>query len=340
MDGKSLEISPVTLAGYFGYGNAGDEMILALLRRRLDPVLYLSGPRPVGPGSVPRFHFPSVWRALGRSRALVVGGGELFQTRTSVRSLIYYLAVPWLARQRGLPVMLFGAALDPSLGKIGQRLVAVALRSAKALWVRDETSARFLAAHGTAARIMPDAVWAWPRPTGAQPSQLRRILWVLRFPRQGRSGHFSLGESPWPREWEHGVLPLDPTEDAEGVGVFRSGAPFATRLERWTDPDDLLRVMGRYDLVITMRYHGLVCAALAGRPALAIPGHGKVQDLAVELGVPAVEPWSEPVNWPTVLNGSFMKGPIGVGRRPDEARRALDDLALQIKNVCPVYSAK
>ncbi|MBP9128455.1 MAG: polysaccharide pyruvyl transferase family protein [Elusimicrobia bacterium] len=335
-----MEIPPVTLAGFFGYGNAGDEMILSLLRRRLDPILFLSGPRPVGPGSVRRFHLPSVWRALGRSRALVVGGGELFQTRTSVRSLVYYVTLPWLARRRGRPVMVFGAALDPSLGKLGQRFVAMALRGAQCLWVRDETSARFLAANGVTAWLMPDVVWAWPRPTGTVPKDLRRILWVLRFPRTGGDGFFPLGGTSWPGVWDHGILALDPTEDAEGVGRFRSMTPFFTRLERWSQPDDLLSVMGRYDLVVTMRYHGLVCAALAGRPALAIPSHGKVQDLADELGVSTVCPWVGVVNWPSVLYNAFLKGPPEVGERPNQARLALDDLAHQIENACTVRSAK
>jgi polysaccharide pyruvyl transferase CsaB len=335
-----LEIPPVTLAGFFGYGNAGDEMILSLVRRRLDPILFLSGPRPVGSGSVRRFHLPSVWRALGRSRALVVGGGELFQTRTSVRSLIYYMALPWLARRRGRPVMVFGAALDPSLGKIGQRCVGLSLRGAKSLWVRDETSARFLAVNGVSSRRMPDVVWAWPRPTGTVPKDLRRILWVLRFPRTGRDGFFPLDGTPWPGTWDHGVLALDPTEDAEGVGRFRSTTPFFTRLERWSQPDDILNVMGRYDLVVTMRYHGLVCAALAGRPALAIPSHGKVQDLADELGVSTVSPWLGAVSWPSVLNSAFLKGPADVGDRPQQARRALDELAQQIVKACTVGGAK
>lgn len=321
-----MEIPPVTLAGYFGYGNAGDEMILSLLRR-LEPVAFLSGPRPAGPGGVRRFHFPSVWSVLGRSRALVLGGGELFQTRTSIRSLLYYLVLPWLARWRGRPVVVFSAALDPALGKVAQHCVAMSLRGAKGVWVREASSARTLADRGVSVRRMPDVVWAWPRPQTPPPKELRRVLWVLRFPRSGPGGFFSFGRAGALGQWEHGVLSMDPVGDADGVGRWRNAAPFFTRVERWGDPDDLLRVMGRYDVVVTMRYHGLVCAALAGRPALAIPGHGKVRELAVDLGVPVLEPWNGPVEWPDVLNRAFLKGAPPVGNRPEQARRALADLA-------------
>ena len=174
------------LAGYFGHGNAGDEMILHLLRARLGPAPFVSGPRPLGGPAVSRFRFLEIFQAFRRSCALVLGGGELFQSRTSLRSLLYYWSLPLLARLMGRPVAGFSLGLDPDLRPIEQRMTAFSLRKAMGLWVRDERSAEFLSRCGVASYSMPDIVWAWPVSPTVAPASLRRVLWIPRFTKSDR----------------------------------------------------------------------------------------------------------------------------------------------------------
>lgn len=328
----SVAKDPVTsplLAGYFGHGNAGDEMILEMLQRRLGPAPFLSGPRPVGGQGIPRFHFFKLLHHLRRSRALLLGGGELFQSRTSVRSLAYYVSLPLLARLLVRPVLGFSLGLDPNLGPLGRWLTAFSLRKALSLWVRDETSQNFLKQAGIPSRLMPDVVWAWPVPKIPPPTSFQRVLWIPRFPAledQGVSLRAALHS--FPGNIKQGILALDPCEDAPALARFRNGLEIFHRLETWTTPNDLFEVLSRYDVVVTMRYHGLVAAALAGRPVVAVPGHGKVLDLARELNVPIVNPHAVlSTDWPDVLRRAFEAGAPTAGNRPTRAAAALEELA-------------
>lgn len=322
-------INAPLLAGYFGNGNAGDEMILHLLQKRLGPAPFLSGPRPAGGAAVPRFQFNKTVQSLRRSSALLLGGGELFQSRTSFRSLAYYLALPLLARFLRRPLLGFSLGLDPDLGPLGRWLTAFVLQKSLALWVRDATSLGFLKQAGIPSRLMPDVVWAWPVPKITPPRSFQRVLWIPRFPTLEDQGvSLRVVFRSLPGNFKHGLLALDPSEDGPALARFRNGLEVFHRLETWTTPDDIFEILSRYDLVVTMRYHGLVAAVLAGRPVVAVPGHGKVLDLARELNVPIVELKAVlSADWPDILRRAFEAGAPSAGDRPTRSAAALEELA-------------
>jgi len=337
-----LDNKPLLLAGYFGHGNAGDEMILQVLRETLGPTVYLSGPLPRWPGAVPRFHPTAVLKALRDSRGLVMGGGELFQSRTSLRSLIYYLSLPWLAKFLGKPVAVHGLALDPDLPKKHRQWTARALAHAKIITVRDLTSQQMLAEEGVPSQIAPDIVWSWPNggfpplkkggeggfafSSGSSPI-LKKILWILRVPKNEFSRSALLHALKTEGPWQHGLMMFHPSEDAPGLGWLRSHLPFFHTQEHWTTPSDLLEKMANWDLVVTMRYHGLVAASLVGRPALALSHHGKVQNLAESLKIPSTPlENSFQVSWPTLFQQSFANGPVSPTPRPIQSQQALQNL--------------
>jgi polysaccharide pyruvyl transferase CsaB len=315
------------LAGFFGHGNAGDEMILQLLHGSpASP--FLSGPHPRGGPAIPKFQLFRLLRSLRRSSALVLGGGELFQTRTSWKSLAYYLSLPLLARVVGRPFFGFSLSLDPDLGGGARWLTARVLRKAVGIWVRDETSRDSLERHGISVRLMPDIVWAWPVPFWKPPTALHRVLWVPRFLAKALGGEsFGAALKSLSLDFDQGVLALHPEEDAPSLeGFRREGFPFQ-RVETWAVPGDVFERMAAYDLVVTMRYHGLIAAVLAGRPVIAIAGHGKVRALARELDVPIVEPGSvSSVDWRALCRRTFAEGPRSSGDRPLRAARALESL--------------
>jgi polysaccharide pyruvyl transferase CsaB len=323
------------LAGYFGFGNAGDEMILQLLQDRLGPAPYLSGPRPHHPLDIPRFNLIKILKNLIRSRALVLGGGELYQSRTSFRSLAYYLTLPLLARALGRPVLGFSLALDPELGPWSRALTGFVLRKAMGVWVRDHTSRRFLEQSGLAPQQMPDVVWAWPVPTLTPPPSLRRVLWIPRWAsldEQAISLNYAFHAIP--DKIQQGIMTLDPSEDGPPLRRFYTQGNTLLRLETWTTPQDIFDRLASYDLVITMRYHGLVAAVLARRPVVVIPAHGKVRDLARELNVPIIEPRSvSSTEWLPLLEKIFENGAPRAGDRPARAATALNEFARVFANI-------
>jgi hypothetical protein len=227
-------INTPLLAGYFGHGNAGDEMILQMLQHRLGPAPYLSGPRPVGGHAIPRFHFFKFLHHLRRSQSLLLGGGELFQSRTSFRSLAYYLTLPLWARFLGRPVLGFSLGLDPDLGPLGRRLTAFALRQALALWVRDETSLRFLKKAGIPSRLMPDVVGRGLSQKSPHPSRFSAFCGFRGFPRWRIKAYRCMPLSaPFRTPSTMGLLALDPAEDGPALARFRNGLEVFHRLETY-----------------------------------------------------------------------------------------------------------
>jgi polysaccharide pyruvyl transferase WcaK-like protein len=109
----------VLISGYYGFGNTGDEAVLAAILQQLSSLwpkaryLVLSGDpekttREHGVGAVRRHDVKSICRAMRNSTVFISGGGTLFQDVTSSRSLYYYLLMMVAARWYRLPVIIYG----------------------------------------------------------------------------------------------------------------------------------------------------------------------------------------------------------------------------------------
>lgn len=287
---------PCVLAGYFGFGNAGDEMIMRQVLGGVPGVPWVvltSAPSLLPPGVAAhgRWNFLHLAGLFRRSRALVLGGGELFQTRTSRLSFFYYaLLVAW-ARLWGLEVWAFGTGVDPQLPLWARFLLRQLLGKALRVWARDEATMCFFQKipSGPPAALSPDPVWAWPAPPPA--ARPDGTLWILRGEGlDARSWADALNAISRESSEEQGFLALHPALDMVFLAALRRRLCFFHRLETWRDLQEVPAICGRYSRVVSMRYHGLVAAGLAGRPAVALTSHGKVAALAGALGWPTLAP--------------------------------------------------
>jgi polysaccharide pyruvyl transferase WcaK-like protein len=98
--------------------------------------------------------------------------------------------------------------------------------------------------------------------------------------------------------------------------------------------DELLPLIARHDAVVSMRYHGLLLAALAGRPAVAVAAHGKVAALGRALGVPVLSPEAAEASVRQALRASFDGREHAAGRAAAlvaEARRGLESMAEELR---------
>ncbi len=258
----------VLLSGYYGYGNLGDEALLAGLiaglRGQGHEVCVLSGDPAATRAlhGVPAAHrYRGLLPALLRAQVLVSGGGGLLQDVTSARSLGYYLGVIGLARRLGRRALVYGQSVGP-LSASGRARVARSLRGVP-IAVRDAPSQDLLTELGLPAERVADAALLLgpvPAPGGAGERPL------VLVPRAGHDDLNAALEAAGRRLADAGVplavLALHEAED--GAASQRLERATGARRLHAADPTDALALLATARYVLSARLHGLILAAVAG----------------------------------------------------------------------------
>jgi len=297
----------LVIAGYYGFGNWGDEAALAVLIRYLrealpqarivvlsnDPV---QTARLHGTEAINRWNLFKIRRALARASGFLLGPGSLLQDATSTRSLLYYLGVVRLAQHYDLPIYLIGQGIGPLRSQRSERWVAKTLQRARLVLVRDRASYQWAEAHharvllGEDLALLADLTPS-PFPEGKRSSPyLSRSLSVygegqgeVRARRVGLS--LRPGLSPRNIEalrramrtlsanFELLFLPFQADQDRAVLQELALTIPVVEA----HGPADLLRAMQSVDIVLGMRLHSLVFALLCAVPFCAISYDPKIE---------------------------------------------------------------
>ena len=144
-------MSKIVISGYYGFNNAGDEAMLTAIvesLRKLEPEVALTvisgNPTETktkyNVESIYRFDAPQILTALKNTDLLVSGGGSLLQDVTSKKSLLYYLTVIAAAKHFGKKVMFFAQGIGPIRCGFLRTLTKWVCRKADLITVRDEES--------------------------------------------------------------------------------------------------------------------------------------------------------------------------------------------------------
>ena len=167
---RTGKIFDILLAGYFGFGNLGDELLLEAALKNLercgvsrDKIAALSkDPEDTrsrfGIEAFNRWNISAVWGALDRSRLMIMPGGGLFQDATSWRSCVYYWGLVRIAAAKSTPTALLGQSVGPLSGKFARLLTKDALARCTYLAVRDKPSEKILNYMQIPYEVMPDPV--------------------------------------------------------------------------------------------------------------------------------------------------------------------------------------
>lgn len=291
------------ICGYYGEANLGDEALLRVLLDQLPPdceALVTARDqeavrRVEGVATVDRRRLRAVLTALGQCDALVLGGGSLLQDATSFKSLLYYAALILAARLRGKPVLLWGQGLGPLRRRRSRALVRRLLPMATAISWRDHESAALAAGWGVQAPVGSDPVWGltgrtWRGHGGPvvlcwRPvTQIRGAGWrpyLAALDRLARESDRPVLWVPLHRGQDTGLLARLLAEDLVPPGLRERSCE---RLV--SDPDQALDLFAGAGLVLAMRLHGLILAALAGSPCAALSYDPKVAAAAAGIGCP------------------------------------------------------
>jgi len=294
----------VVLCGYYGEGNGGDEALLATLLQMLPPQvepLVLSG-NPAetraryGIAACDRRGIVPVVRALSRSDAFIWGGGSLMQDATSAASPFYYGGLMAMAQGLGLETIAWAQGVGPLRRSLSRCLTRRVLRSCSCVSVRDGGSAQLLRGWQVPHVVAPDPVWSLEASPTAE-------VWAVPSPRLA----VILRPHPdlTPSRLETLIQALDRLQQATGAGVVfipfqpEQDLPLAKRLQArlvgpsqiltWADPRQLKGLFPAMDMVIAMRFHGLIMAAASSCRCFALSYDPKVTQLMQELSLPGWE---------------------------------------------------
>ena len=145
----------ILLAGYYGFGNLGDEAILEMAIKQIleitdkKNITVLSGNKEVtsrkyNVNTIDRYNVFSIANKLMKSDALVFGGGSLLQDITSKRSIYYYLFLIRLAKIMNNKVIMLSQGIGPIVNENSKRAVQSTLNYIDYITVRDKHSKEFL----------------------------------------------------------------------------------------------------------------------------------------------------------------------------------------------------
>ncbi len=316
-----MAIRKIVISGYYGFNNAGDEaMLYAILRslRALYPkadVTVVSG-RPeetaatFGVRAIPRFGGFSILKSLIASDLLISGGGSLLQDVTSSRSLLYYLSIIAAGVLLGKKVFLYGQGIGPLHRKWVCRLLALVLSHVDAITVRDGKSADFLQRLGVRAPVYTtaDSVLSLPKVSTERGKEILRNAGVPEGKRIiGISVRSWLGEGKWISAFRDYVariskepniaivfIPMQYPEDkkvGEKIceGISREHIYF---LDGSFEAPELMSIIGSLDVLVGMRLHALIFAALMHVPLVGISYDPKIDNFLSDIGQKSAFPIS------------------------------------------------
>lgn len=315
---KSKTAKRVTLSGYYGFGNAGDEAVLAGLisgfravssAGELEIVALSGSPAETqaaqGISAVDRMKPGPLLSAISRTDLLLSGGGSLLQDVTSAHSIFYYLGVVRLAQILGKKTMFAAQGIGPLTLPRSRRLVASVANRLDAITVRDTDSARLLGEIGVSRpkiEVTADPALLLTPNSGdrltssfgvalrAWPGQERLADQVAEACSQ------SLGKS------RPLLFPMQPKNDGESVEQFvakwHQVTQQADKVVRCTAQEGLPSLLGNInscELMVGMRLHALILAAACGVPSVALAYDPKVAAFMASCGqVDAVYDLSQP----------------------------------------------
>ena len=248
------------LCGYYGFGNVGDELMHKSLLARLSR----EGYQRIYTFSARRLSLSSLY-ALWQGYDLFLGGGNLLQNETSMRSLRFYATVVRWARRRGSTVRMLSSGFG-ELDERGREVAAHAVNACQSVECRtsgDLALARMLGA--SRAVLSHDAVLDLP--LGLRKEDAGRVLLALRAPSAEDTLSFRALLSRLSHLYGRERLLLFSMHPNDTRALRREARFFRIDFCGGTY-EEFLRALRSSRIVYAARLHAAVCALRVGVPCL------------------------------------------------------------------------
>lgn len=309
----------ILISGYYGFNNIGDESILtavvANLRNKLEDIditVLSQNPESTmekhGVKSVNRKSFRSIIGAVKRCDLLISGGGSLLQDVTSKKSIVYYLMIIWMAQLFGKKVFIYSQGIGPIISKFNRQLTARTLKKASGIVVRDEASKELLIEIG----INGDKVFVTADPVlrikkaelsvgqtilkeeGFQEDHSKMTVgWAIREKKIDSNfvdevcismerliDEYNAQIVLIPFHYSEDMVVLEEIETRMGNKVTCIKHKYLT--------EEMLSIIGNMDVLVGVRLHALIHAAIMGVPMIAISYDPKINSFMHSMDMKAM----------------------------------------------------
>jgi len=315
-------VSKIVISGYYGYGNLGDEAILASMVdsfRYFEPNIHitvLSGnPRWTHDfyrvNSIYRWNLFDITKAFKNADLFISGGGGLFQDVTGPGSSIYYGGLVTLAKKLKIPTMIFAQGIGPLNGILSKNIVKRSFNNLTAITVRDEASSEELVNLGidtnninitadpalilsSADRDVARAIIAH---TSLDPDSpvigIALRPWQTWYERQLKSFSSIITQLAYKYSIQLLLIPFQMSTDlwfAEELlrSIFcrpKSHIPPVAILKQTLNPYEMMSVIKEMQMVIGMRLHSIIMNLI---PAIGIVYDPKIYNFSQIVGYPCL----------------------------------------------------
>ena len=290
----------VLLAGYYGFGNLGDELLAEACVRLLvsngvprERIAVLSADtegtkKSLGVSAFDRWKLSEIHKALKESNTMLFGGGGLFQDQTSLRSCLYYWSLSQMARLCSVKTWAVGQSLGPLNTALGSYFAKKSFSRCLYRNVRNRSSLGMLNNWGFFGTQSPDLVMFLEVNRDFERGD--RLLLNLRtgYDKASRLAVSSAIKTAEERNLKISAIAFSNDDLKEFEKYVYKGT---LKLDQITVVKTLAQfedTLSRSCCAIGMRLHFIILAFIAGLPVRGAPYDPKVVSFCKEWDIPVV----------------------------------------------------
>jgi len=340
----------ITISGYYGFDNFGDDAILHIIISELkkninNPNITVISNNPAKTkkqfdvNSVYKFNFREIIKEIKTSNVFISGGGSLIQDSTSFKSLLYYLSLILLAKILKTKTIIFAQGIGPLNAILSGILTKFVLSKADLITVRDKDSYTLLKKMGVESILATDPVW------GLELANEDKILKVdkvnigiqLREWKTLSDKNLNVLADIFKSKFndEKNCINLISLQDSHDLEIMQKLKNNLIKKEMKTEiriysgltTDQSINLIGNLDYMIGMRFHACLIAANFNVPTLALSYDPKVTSLALEAKMPLI-------NMNSLNKEIFVQKIDELVANNEKIRQDLKDFAEKKNQIC------
>lgn len=315
----------IVISGYYGFGNLGDEAVLTSIIERLNEeidspeIVVISNSDKVEMSGrynvrcIGRLSLLQIICEIASCDMLISGGGGLLQDSTGFLTVVYYLGIVRIARFFRKKIFFYAQGGGPLSLEKSRKMVKDVCSKVDLITVRDEESSEVFKSAGVTAPICvtADPVIAIKRLEESEADSFFKSA-VPDF-KKGKKLNIAISVRPWKSENNYieevaascdmisekynadiYLIPFQITQDLSVCRELAGKMKAESRIIMPADSEggifqysskEMAAIIGKMDLVIAMRLHALILAAVGEVPAAGIIYDPKVRIFAESAGM-------------------------------------------------------